>query len=598
MTERSGLTFRSLPVGGIEREYVCFHPETYAGEFPSEESEEKPPDPEEDILHFLHEEIKRGGGWVNALDTASCFSARFMVDGGRVSIEGALPLILEYAGPESGDCLRAVEAVLGFERMAAAAAAELESSCSRRCLLLYGPGRLPRLGFEGDFRLGTHYNFGVFLPTSLLRELEGCLVCLTPFLASGGLSPDGFCLSPTGLAAAGLYDEADGFSVREMPLLEQRSWPLAATRDYDRRLHVGFIDPPFTRRQTARTFLNIQLLIALLVKGRRLLPSGGRPDARGLLGRASGGGGPDLGHNRLLRCLRASFAEALRDKVMSPELSPHLEELHDSVGAWLRGDEDYLSARYDSFLLKRVFEEMCGVFGVTLAYFNRVVMPVVRLACSGTLTEPYELSRMEAREVKRLLRRSAERGKRARVRLRGLLKKSGIAAEEIPALAGMAHYFQSLLLRLHSVYPPPPLGRLERKGWEDFLAGLGSPPPRPTRAELRGRMVGELYREGLAEICRADFANLYMFRPGSAEIYSLPSPYLDEAVSRDLSQATIAEELAGLELKGSPYAAYVELNWDLVRLGYPGREDASYQRDDFPLYCWCGEDGCGLDDDE
>jgi len=586
-----GLTCSSLPVGGIERDYVCLYPEREPGERPGGETAEEDPHQRDDILDFLHEEMVRGGGWLEALDTASCFSARFLPDGGRFSIEDFMPLLLEYAGPESGNCLEAVEAVAGFERMAAAAAEKVDPSGSSGFMLVYGPGRLPRLGREGEFRLGTHYNFAVHLPSSLLRELEACLTCLAPLLASGGLSPEGFCRSPTGLAAAGLYDETDGFSVRELSLVEQRRWPVAVTREYDRRLHVGFIDPPFTRRQMARNFLTLQLIIALLVKGCRLLPPSGRPDARYLLGRASGGG-PDPLHDRLLRRLRSSLAAALEEGVLSRELRPHLEELHDSLGALLRGDEDWLAQRYDSFFLKRVFEEMCALFGVTLDYFNRVAVPLVQLACSCSFSEPRELSRMDAGEIKRLLERERKFGKRARMRLRGLMRKKDVAPEEIPALAGMVHYFQSLLLRLHSVYPPAPLRPLEEGAWEAFRAGAGLPPARPTRAEVRGRMVRELNREGMDGYCRADFANLYLFEPEAAEIYSMPSAYFDEAVGRRISREEAPAALEGLELKGQRYAAYVELNWDLIHLGSPSREGASYQDDDFPLYFWCGcEDG-------
>jgi hypothetical protein len=585
-----GISLSSLPVGGIERDYVLLFPENQYAPFGGE-AFKRLQDLEDSLFGRLEEAFERAGGWIGGLETGACFDSKFLADGGRFSVEDFMPLAMEYAGPESANCLEAVESVAGFERSATEALGEVEEPKPHGLSLIYGPGRLPRLGWEGNHRLGSHYNFGVNLPQGLVLELEACLACLAPLLGNGGLCPEGFCLSPTGLAAAGLYGETDDFSREELSLLEVRRRPVAVSRQYDYRLHVGFIDPPFTRRQAARDFLNLQMLISLLVKGFHLMPPG-RPGGRYLLGRASSLRPPDAGLGRLLRHLRGCLCRVLEAGGAASELEPHLRELADSIGAWLKGDEEYLAARYDSFLLKRIFEEMCGCFGVTLGFFNRIAMPLTALACSCTFSQPHSVMRMEGSEMGRVLARAGGRNERARRRLLGLMRKHDVTPEELPALAGMVDYFLSLSVGIHSVFPPSPLRRLEEELWRDRRAALNLP-CRPTRAGARATLVRRLRREGLAGSSRADFANVYVFEGQGADIYSMPTPYGPQTEHRRLRLEEMAGAMRGLELEGLPFHHFVEFNRDLVIHGSPVRRRDYCLSDEFDLClgfdCECRE---------
>ena len=101
-----GISLTSLPVGGIERDYVLLFPEDRYAPF-GEESFNQLQDLENSFLGRLKEAFERAGGWIGGLETGACFDSKFLADGGRFSVEDFMPLVLEYAGPESADCLEA-----------------------------------------------------------------------------------------------------------------------------------------------------------------------------------------------------------------------------------------------------------------------------------------------------------------------------------------------------------------------------------------------------------------------------------------------------------------------------------------------------------
>lgn len=533
---------KSLPalMGGMEHEYGIIFPGLtepdeegsagyrFYGEFSS----------------AVDEEAAACGGSLEGLDLeGDGLSKRFLADGGALGFENVN--VVEISSPE---CLSPLEALAYVEkheetfrraiRRMRHLPAKTVLSGGPACLPHFGPGHGP------GWQLGFHLNFNARLTPRAAAELRAAMVAVLPLTAAGGLTEKGFRTSPLGRMICRGY--APGRSA--LAHLNIFSSSAAAVADgggggefhREARLHIPCLDRPLTRRMKAFVFTACQLMLTLLMYGEDLM--GGYRLANparaysvvadseyGRRFRLEGGGLASL--TSLQEALRASLVRIRTEYDLAREQEHAADLLIRGIEAFTAGDEDFLSESLDGCSRrKRIYEAVLRDEGLSLPFFDNIAAPLVYHACKLGI-RLHELAQLGGREAQRFVGRAAG-NEICRSALLERLNDNRLTAAEIPAFARLLQRIITLEVGLYRLYPcPAPLHDLETASWEDFLRAVGGRPPgRATgRAARRARLIRSIPEEA-RRFCLADWSGIYMFPAReSMGIYSLPSPYSDEA---------------------------------------------------------------------
>jgi len=526
---------RTLPklIGGVEREYGIILPGLGG-----------PKGSHKHVVQFLvdfssliEKEVDAWVGSINYLEEPSGAPIKYLLaDGGCLGFEDIN--VIEAATPECMDTIPIIEYLHDYESFLAGAL-KRNGQLPPKLMLIKGPASLPHFGQgrHGFFNLGFHLNFSVKIPPSVGYELCTLLAALLPLISCGGLSKNGFCMSPIGSTAL------KSFALRSGPadhtyVLEQRLSPAYSETGERRsrcehRLHLPALDCPLTRRMAAHIHSTCQLLLTLLLYG--CSPLGGKRLAKpaGAYSAAArsefsarfklaSGGMVDL--YTIQETIYRNMVEIEKGFTLTQTQKYTLDALLRGLKAFRENDEDTLASLFDGYLKKKIYAKVLDAEGISLSFFNEIIAPVIyhasKLGCGL-----HELAQLSGKETARLIASPREDSSHKR-RLQFLMKHHRIGTNDIPVFAQVIQRITTLELKLYQFGPDPsPLAEYEERIWRDFIDRSGiQPTSNQNRSSKRGEII-KLLSQKAAGRCRADWSGIYAFSDNKTiGVFSFPYP--------------------------------------------------------------------------
>ncbi|GEM_PF-4337618 len=361
------------------------------------------------------------------------------------------------------------------------------------------PGFLPRFGRRRHFELGFHVN--IFKDESPylveIAEMESALSCLMPLAASGGIGPNGFCISPQSSALA----IGSHYMNRHDPQIPyrvtvKRNVRIGRSIVEEERFHIP-MDPPFSFFGIGNSFAIAQLLVVMASQGYSPL--------KGLKLKNAARARTRWSENPAAKCLLQTGKQVrawdllllLRSQISSflQSFSLH-ESLEETAERIIRGsliaasnDEDYDEYLVDSFeyyMKKHIYENLLrNYFGVTLKRFSTLSGILYKL---GIPTN--EVTSSSPQSLRKTIARLPSRRSEAISRL---LLENRIGYAELMSGAHMYKKIEAAELALGRFYPHKNeyIERLK----DSYLEALQERAPDqslPTRADARKRLIYNL----------------------------------------------------------------------------------------------------------
>ncbi len=527
---------------------------------------------EDSLVDALQVELKKRGA-VEALeeDPYLCRSKWCTGDGSVLSFEQSLPPVIEYSSPEvhARAPLKLIDDYDRARGLLLTAVRNVEDPPED--LLFLSGASLPRIGPSKPFHLSTHYNYAVKLCPQMKLQLGTCLSALIPFMGGFGLARGrGLVISPLGVSLGRICPS--GYRERRdvtPDMLQERPHFSIADRSWQQRLHVGnAVDPSFTRLGLLKNWATVSLLIAMLAKQGRIMPSI-REQGALVLCRALSSLGSDPVSRSDWDALAwgRGYLIALRNRLFGALMEYRLPELYEklvmeyvvSIDELLALDYDSLAERHSGWLHWKMARSLLAHLGITLNHFNEIAYRATELACNCLGALPHELADLGAGEIGRAVARPSVE-ERARRRLLSFMYLKRLGYEDLRAYASITSAIRTMSARLYDLLDSPIKG-LEEKMLLDWVGGL-DPSGRPqsagagTRAEARGAAIRHACENGLEACTRADYSNVVSFLPGGTILcYSFPDPYSRETVFKRLDAGTVREECDEDECGDGGYGA-------------------------------------------
>ncbi len=383
------------------------------------------------------------------------------------------------------------------------------------------PGFLPRFGRRNHFNLGFHINISRNDSPYLVdvAEIESALSCLMPFISSGGIGPEGFCISPQSSEPAVRSNLADRHNAA-LPyrVTVKKNVRIGRNITEEERFHIP-VDPPYSLEGAAMVFSTAQLLVVMSCLGHP--PLNGLKLKNPVRTRARWSENFDckcalrtkkrVGARDLLLALRSQILRFLERYSLPESLEETAEKLlKGSLLVASQGNEldEYLINKFEYFTKRYLYERLLrDYFGVSLQRFSTLTSILYRLGIPAN-----EIISLSPKSLKRMV---ASLSLHRFDLISTMMHENRVDYADLITGAHIHKKIEAIELSLGRIYPPQNefLETLEDK-YVELTRKKYSGKRELTRADARRRIIQYLktaWASGSFDnLCESDRVAFYM----------------------------------------------------------------------------------------